>query len=412
MLIGFVFISMTAYVQSQETLNVGQLQTIKSKHLSGERNYYIHLPDGYETSKANYPVLIILDGQRHFTSAVALQHSIGDQTDVPEMIIVGLENIYPRRRDIKWNKRDVFSAFISEELLPLIDKTYRTKQERIVFGWEQGSYMASYLLFHNPQLFDGAIASNGAYVDNKMIESLKHENVKKDHYLYLANSIQDIFTIDDTNDAISALSNNSYKKLLWKNDEFNNETHSSVPFLAMFHGLRFFYHNYNAYNFYSINQYENYGGIPAIKSYFKERAKRFGFSDKIDDATKNKLIWLAWKRDNFKYFDFFMNEFKDVLATKRYQSEYWQNRLGQYYLKYKVYDIAIEYFTRAIEMDEKSHRAFGGLGKAYLGKNDRVMAVINFHKAVEIAEKKEDKNLDEYKSMLKRSEQSEKSPQQ
>ena len=53
---------------------------------------------------------------------------------------------------------------------------------------------------------------------------------------------------------------------------------------------------------------------------------------------------MAWNRDNFEHFSFFMEEFKDVLSTKRYASAYWQNRLGQFYLKHKDYDNAIKHF--------------------------------------------------------------------
>ena len=44
-----------------------------------------------------------------------------------------------------------------------------------------------------------------------------------------------------------------------------------------------------------------------------------------------------------------MEEFKEVLSTKRYASAYWQNRLGQFYLKHKDYDNAIKFFEYGIE---------------------------------------------------------------
>ncbi len=399
-LISSLLFTVCAFAQSQLNLNIGQQYSIKSEHLKGMRNYYIHLPVNYKTSSKKYPVLYILDGQMHFTSAVAIQHSLGKSTDVPEMIIVGIENVYPRRRDLKRSHRETFASFLNDELIPLIDKNYRTKQERIIFGWEQGGYFSSYLLFHESQLFTGAISSNGTVVNDSMIESFKSLPAKNERYLYLANSIQDIFTIDETSDAVKALKNNSHEKLMWKRELFNNETHSSLPYLAMFNGLRYFYHNYNAYNFYSIKQYEDFGGIPAVKEYFKLRSKRFGFSEKIDDSTKNTLIWLAWKRDNFKYYDFFMTEFKDVLETRRYQSEYWQNRLGQFYLKYQGYDEAIEHFNTAKDKFKKSARILNGLGNAYLGKNETSIAIVNFKEAVKIAQQNSDRKLTLYKSDL------------
>ncbi|WKK67086.1 hypothetical protein [Lutimonas zeaxanthinifaciens] len=85
-----------------------------------------------------------------------------------------------------------------------------------------------------------------------------------------------------------------------------------------------------------------------IHDYFEERSQRFGGDGSIDDKTKNGLIWLAWNRNNFEYFSFFMTEFEDVLSTKRYDSAYWQNRFGQFYLAHKDYNNAIKHNIRPL----------------------------------------------------------------
>ena len=92
-----------------------------------------------------------------------------------------------------------------------------------------------------------------------------------------------------------------------------------------------------------------------LTTYFKERAKRFGGVETINDDTKNALIWLAWNRNNFEYFTIFMNQFKDVLTTKRYASAYWQNRFGQFYLKHKDYKNAIKYFETGLSQYPNSN---------------------------------------------------------
>lgn len=402
-----LFTSFIGVTHAQPALNIGEQHSIHSKHLGGEdRNYYIHLPQDYDTSKASYPVLYVLDGQLHFPAAVAIQRSLGKSTELPKMIIVGIENTYPKRRDLVWRNKEAFISFLADELLPLIDQRYRTKQERVIFGWELGAYFSSHLLIDKSQLFDGAIASNGGLVDDAALQSFAARKADKSRYLYLANSIQDIYSIEHTNESVTHLNATSNENLIWKNESFNKETHSSLPYLAMFHGLKFFYHNYSKYEFYSIKQYEEFGGIPAISQYFKERAKRFGFPDSIDDSTKNKLIWLAWKRDNFEKFDFFMNEFSDVLLTKRYQSEYWQNRLGQYYLKNEKFDQALPFFLKATKEFKQTPRAYNGLGLVYLAKKDKQNAMASFNKAVELATEKSDKNLIHYQANLNKAKQS------
>jgi len=151
--------------------------------------------------------------------------------------------------------------------------------------------------------------------------------------LHIANSRKDICTITQSDTFNDLLKKNNLKNLLWKYELFNDESHQKMPYLAMYKGVRYYYHNFPGLSFESIQAYNNAGGIPYLKSYFKERSKRFGGDEKIENGTKNGLIWLAWNRDNFKYFSFFMTEFKEVLSTQRYASAYWQNRFGQFYLK-------------------------------------------------------------------------------
>ncbi|MCJ8322162.1 MAG: alpha/beta hydrolase-fold protein [Colwellia sp.] len=141
--ISLFLLSANLQAQNQLVQTATQNYSINSQYLKdGATNYYIHLPSDYEISKKSYPVLYVLDGQMHFTSAVAIQHSLGNSTDVPEMIIVGIENSYPKRKDLVWREKERFVSFLSNELIPLIDKKYRTKPERIVFGWEMGSNFA------------------------------------------------------------------------------------------------------------------------------------------------------------------------------------------------------------------------------------------------------------------------------
>ena len=121
-----------------------------------------------------------------------------------------------------------------------------------------------------------------------------------------------------------------------------------MPQLAMYEGIKYYYHNYDSPIFERIQQYIDLGGLDYLNSYFKERSQRFGGNGSIDDKTKNGLIWLAWNRNNFEYFSFFMTEFEDVLSTKRYDSAYGQNRFGQFYLAHKDYNNAIKYFNTGL----------------------------------------------------------------
>ena len=79
---------------------------------------------------------------------------------------------------------------------------------------------------------------------------------------------------------------------------------------------------------------------------------------------------------------------------------FWKNRLGQYYLKYKMYDQAIGFFNKAKKDFEQTARIYNGLGHAYLCKADKKLAIENFKIAVNIAIKNSDDTLGDYQSDL------------
>lgn len=326
-------------------ITIGTNYTINSKILNQDREIQIYLPDSYTSSEQNYDVLYILDGQRFFTNGVSIQKSLNTPDAIPEMIIVGINSSRALRRSL-FGDGDTFTSFLKNEVIQFVDSNYRTTKERVIFGWEAAAYYISEMILKEKDLFSGAIITDGGYASEEMVNDF---NSDKEIYLYMANSKKDIYYISSSDKFNEVLKKNNPKNLRWKYELFNDEVHQSMPHLAMYKGIKYYYHNYDDLVFENIEAYINSGGIPYLKSYFKERAKRFGGDSKIDNNTKNSLIWLARDRDNFEYFTFFMTEFKDVLSTERYASAYWQNRLGQFYLKHKDYKNAIRFFESGIK---------------------------------------------------------------
>lgn len=341
----FINIICTAQ-ENNSQITIGINHTIKSSILNQDRTIQIFTPDGYSDSKQEYPVLYILDGQWYFSSGVAIQKALRTPGAIPEMIVVGINNSNPLRRTLFGDENEKFTNFLISEVIHYIDSNYRTNKERVVFGWEAAAYYLSELILKKSEIFNGAIISDGGYASEDLV---KEFTSKKDIYLFMANSRKDIYYIGSTEAFHEILKKNNPQKLIWKYDLFNDEVHETLAHLALYKGVKYYYHNYDSPVFESIQQYVDLGGIHYLTNYFKERAKRFGGDGQIDDNTKNGLIWLAWNRNNFEYFNIFMTEFKDVLTTERYDSAYWQNRFGQFYLKHKDYQNAIKYFNIGLD---------------------------------------------------------------
>ncbi|MEM8998843.1 MAG: alpha/beta hydrolase-fold protein [Bacteroidota bacterium] len=385
---------------AQDKVDIGERHLIKSELLQQNRVLDIYLPSSHQTSQKKYPVLFILDGQWHFANGVAIQKSLRVPDRLPEMIVVGIHSENPLRLTLFGNEREKFLSFLQEEVIPYINANFKATDERILFGWEAAAIFSGYAILHKSQLFNGAIMTNGAYVTQQMIEEFLELDPMAERYLFIANTDKDIYSVRGSDAFAELLGNKAPATLIWKYEKFNDEIHESLPYLALYHGLNHYFHNYQSLVFANIEEFHNLGGIPYLKSYYLKRGKRFGLDPKIDNSVKNALIWLSWNRDDFESFQFFMDAFKDVLTTKRYTSAYWQNRFGQFYLKHGDYENAIHYFKIGIsQYPERSWLAkmHNGLGKAYFKKGNQKLAKSNLKKAMEIARKNKDAQFEDYK---------------
>lgn len=388
---------------AQTDINIGKTYTISSEILDQNRDIHIYLPEDYDDSEKDYPVLFILDGQWFFTNGVAIQKSLRVPGRLPEMIIVGIENANPLRRTLFWDEREKFLSFLEDEVFTFLDTSFRASDDRIIFGWESSAYFACYALFNEKQLFNAAIVTNGAYESEETLDSFSSLNLPKNKYLFMTNSDKDIYSIGSSEEFSQLLTEKSPNNLTWKYEKFNDEIHESLAHIALYHGLNYYFHNFQSLVFGSIQEYKDLGGMEYMEAYHKKRGERYGFPTEVDNSAKDGLIWLAWNRDDFASFKLFMTEFEEVLSTPRYASAYWQNRFAQFYLMHNDSEKAIEYFNTGIatypdapQMAEMHH----GLGKAHLKNENRKLALRNFKKAVEIAEKDSDPQLDSYKAQL------------
>jgi len=392
----------TAFTEQHKSVpNVlGEIITMPSKALSQDRSIQVYLPASYHDSSKEYPVLYVLDGQWHFINAVAIQKSVKAPGTLPEMIVVGFVNSNPLRRKLFGGEKDKFKRYLTDEVLPFVDAQYRTSKERIIFGWEMSAFFASFAVFDQEQLFDGVILTNGGEISEQEIAQFNQLKNKREHYLYIANSIKDIYTINYSDALSKILTEKADKTLHWNYEKFNDETHQTLPYIAMYQGLKHYYHNFSTLSFSNINEFETLGGMSYLTDYFVKRSKRFGVSPNIPNGTKNHLIWLSWKQDNYEYFDKFMVAFSDVLLTKRYDSIFWQNNFGRFYLKHKNLNAAKHYFDKAIIKFPDSALLHQGLAKVYLAKGEADFARQSFSQAIILAKASNDIKLSEYKADL------------
>lgn len=135
---------------------------VPSRLLGEERVVHVNLPPNYALAKQRYQVTYLLDGHvRQFfdlTVAAAAYDLTGDAHEyaIPPQIIVGVDQ-RDRGADLGRNQ-ELFTRFLVEELVPFIDREYRTAPHRTLIGHSLGGRFALMTFCRAPGVFPAVIA--------------------------------------------------------------------------------------------------------------------------------------------------------------------------------------------------------------------------------------------------------------
>jgi len=149
---------------------VSRVVDFPSRILGETRRLLVSLPRGYDRSTEAYPVLYLMDGAQQIEMVGTLARALADQGAVmPEIIVVGIANTH-RERDMTYDKdasvgglipdaggAPAFVRMIREEIVPLVEKSFRTAPFRILHGHSLGGYVAARTFLNDPRAFDAYI---------------------------------------------------------------------------------------------------------------------------------------------------------------------------------------------------------------------------------------------------------------
>lgn len=142
-------------------------EEFNSTKLGESRQLKIQLPRNYDanTSKV-YPIVLVFDGDYLFEPVAGNVDYYSYWEEMPEAIVIGI--MQSRTRDLDGSYDDVnffptekgadFFEFIGLELMPYIDKKYRTAKFILAVGHEFTANFINYYLFKDPPLFNGYLS--------------------------------------------------------------------------------------------------------------------------------------------------------------------------------------------------------------------------------------------------------------
>jgi predicted alpha/beta superfamily hydrolase len=251
------------------TVPNSQVITLSSKQTGADYELFVALPLDYGKSQKSYPVVYMLDADYSFALVRNVVQHFVEREDLPPMILVAIA--YPgaatNRETYKKNRtRDYtpayapsggygteyqkvsgggpkFRAFIASELIPFVDRRFRTTSDRTIIGHSYGGLFATYVLLTEPALFKRyVIVSPSIWYANRvaltMEETAAQSGIRPDARVFFGvGSLESSVMSDDLTEMYRRLRSRNYPRLQMTLRIFDAERHNSVFPAAVTRGL-------------------------------------------------------------------------------------------------------------------------------------------------------------------------------
>ena len=290
---------------------IGEAIQLKSSALKESRTLWVAKPGGYDGGAERYPVLYLLDGEEYFRFTAAIVDFLGATDRIPKMLVVGIASGDARRRtrdltpasnsatDNRFSPggggADRFLGFLGEELIPYVDRTYRTRPYRLLAGHSFGGLFRLYALVTKPDLFNGYILADPSIYWNDQAVVAQAESVfsrmgalQADFYL-AATELSDKVP-SEAKRLNAALTRSAPAGFFWKFDWMQQENHMSIPLPAIYRGLEAIFEEWRLTD---VLQLFDQGGIEAIHRRYREAGKRFGYPERTTPPFTVSLVVAA-----------------------------------------------------------------------------------------------------------------------
>ncbi|UCG27516.1 MAG: tetratricopeptide repeat protein [Bacteroidales bacterium] len=353
-----VFIPSNLIAQEDgDEIVIGTYKLIDSKILNEKRTLLIHLPRGYDETEMAYPVLYLLYGDHvttYFAETVAILDRLGSTGRIPPMILVSVMNtdryrdLLPRASDGSPTGIDDFQDFFREELIPWVERNYRTKTYRVIVGPQAGANFGLYTLVDEPDMFDAFILNQpfrwrggrDLLVQKTEEYFRKLDIIRK--FVYITYVSDDEFDKEgikflvDFRELVNTTNPGGFILEL----DFREDHDEFLQPLGLREGIKRLFENYPFPDDKEVNN------LQEIADYYKQLSNEFGFevdmpehvlstqSDKLSERGKREEALEIWEymRDNYP----------------RSGDAYW--RLALYYREMGNKELAIEYLKKLIDL--------------------------------------------------------------
>lgn len=264
-------------------VDLGKRIQIDSSKLGETRELLVQVPDGYHQSQQQYPVLYLLDGNRHFHHATTAAGILTHEGLMPATIIVGITN-NPGTREHNFSAEpERFVEFIKHDVMRYIHNNYRTTGLNSLFGHSMAGAFTLKTFADYPTLFNNYIAASPAlqtYGSRVLAKTSKlftqQRTLEQSLFLSMTDKEEEgIGETDTLNKYIKLLKTSSPESLFWEYHFISSQTHMTTPYLTLFKGLTRIFNDYSAPRITSDQAYQQQGGMKGLKEFYQKRGKKY-----------------------------------------------------------------------------------------------------------------------------------------
>jgi uncharacterized protein len=302
-------VTVGARAQSQGSpVVIGETVTIQSSILKESRSLLISKPAGYENGTDRYPVLYLLDGETHFHYTSGIVSFLAGNDRIPKMLLVGIVSGGSARRtrdltppsmaeiDNRFSPgnggADRFLSFVADELIPYVDRTYRTRPYKLLIGHSFGGLFGIYTLIAKPKLFNGYIAIDPSlYWNNEAVVARAEsffpnaKDLQADFYMTAADASGKPPV--DVRRLTAAFGDSASAGFRWNFDLMKQENHASIPLPSIYRGLETIFEDWRVPDLLALF---DKGGIEAIHKRFRDGGRRFGYDRTTPTFTVSLVV--------------------------------------------------------------------------------------------------------------------------
>lgn len=288
-------------------VTIGAARHIHSRVLGEDRPYLVYEPP--RARGGPLPVIVLLDGDAHFHHTTGIVRFLVDQGRMPPALVIAVPNTTDRTRDLtpaaiidtalrsatpNAGGADRMLRFLSDELLPEVERSYGKAPFRVLVGHSFGGLIAVYALLTRPEMFQAYIAiSPSMWWDHErftdsVVARLARQPPPRGWFYATMGALEPADRMIAPFQRVErVLREHAPATLEWRFTVLTGEDHGSTPHRSTYDGLEAIFRPFRVPPDSAVAL-----GIAGLDRRYAELRARFGFPDRTPEVAFNTLGYL------------------------------------------------------------------------------------------------------------------------